>query len=243
MGSRNVSIVRTYRGGREGERSPLLARLLEDPPLVHPKCGEDRASQGLTVFRTDVECYRLLESAVFPGAATLETGLGLSTALFALRRTVHTCLAFHAQEVLRFRAYCSARAIDLASVRFEVGGSDDLLPAMEIPELDVLLVDGGHGFPTPILDWYYAGRRLKDGGLLILDDLSLAAPRILADFLERDPRWERIRRSWKWAAYIRRSSGPLLEDWSAQPFLKRHIPLRHRIRYAGAALLKPFSRP
>jgi hypothetical protein len=83
-----------------------------------------------------------------------------------------------------------------------------------------VFVDGGHGFPASIIDWYYAAGRLRDGGVVVLDDIQLASVRLgLFEFLDADPRWEPVAKTWKWAGIVRRGSGPLAEDWDAQPFL------------------------
>ncbi|MGE0701926.1 MAG: hypothetical protein AB7O57_22700, partial [Hyphomicrobiaceae bacterium] len=46
-------------------------------------------------------------------------------------------------------------------------------------------------FPFPILDWFYTADRLKRDGLMIIDDVHLKTVRILKDFMDSDPRWDR----------------------------------------------------
>jgi hypothetical protein len=88
------------------------------------------------------------------------------------------------------------------------------------PPLDLVLVDGGHGFPTPILDWYYGAGRLRQGGVVIVDDLQLRQVRLgLMEFLDADLRWERVESTGKWAAYRRLTTGNLREEWRDQAFL------------------------
>jgi hypothetical protein len=213
-----------------------LERLLADPPPVHPKFGEPRSAEGLTTFGTDPECYSLIQDHLFDGARTLETGLGLSTALFALSGAFHTCLVPYPPEVERLKAYCAERSIPLERTTFHVGWSDEVLPTLVLDTLDVVFIDGGHGFPTPMIDWYFAGQHLRKEGLLVLDDLQLEPPRMLSQFLTRDPRWRELARTPKWAAYLRLSEGPLRDEWTDQPFLRDAIPFRRRVKQALRAL-------
>src|SRR5205807_161985 len=57
----------------------VVERLLADPPRVHE---ELHAPPDVGVWLTERECYELIADRVTPGARTLETGLGVSTALF-----------------------------------------------------------------------------------------------------------------------------------------------------------------
>ena len=76
-----------------------------------------------------------------------------------------------------------------------------------------------HGFPTPMIDWYYTAGRLRRGGLLVVDDVHLPAVAMLVGVLDRDDRWRPIRRTKKWVAYERAADGPLREDWYQQSFV------------------------
>jgi hypothetical protein len=216
------------------ERLAAIDRVLADPPQVHVGAGTDFGD----LWATDRDCYELLAGCCAPGTRTLETGLGASTVLFALWGTAHTCVVPDAAEVERCVDYCAARDIPTAGIRFEVGASEDVLPRLERAELDVVLIDGGHGFPTPIIDWFYAGGRLRSGGILVLDDIQLphvAVP--LVRFLDRDRRWTPLRRTLKWTAYRREGAGPLQEDWGSQPFVS-FLHVRRRIWSGSATFLR-----
>lgn len=212
-------------------RRLVVERVLADPPAVHPLAAGPGAPIG--VWATDPDCYRYLADRCPPGTRTLETGCGASTVCFAALGTDHTCVTPGEEEVARIRAHCAARAISLDGVRFEVGSSHEVLPRLA-GDLDLVLVDGGHGFPLPILDWFYAGARLVAGGILVVDDLPLPAVVTLVRFLERDPRWAVRARTAKWAAFERLQGGPLAEDWTSQPFHAEHprglAPQLRRVR-------------
>ena len=181
------------------------------------------------VWSTDEECYRLLAAHVEPGTRTLETGCGMSTILFTALGADHVCCTPGAEERDRLLAHCDARGIDTARLSFRIDSSHISLPVLagEGRCVDVFLVDGGHGYPLPIIDWFHGASMLRRGGLLVVDDANLPAVRALLRFIDRDPRWQPLQRTSKWAAYRRFSEGPLAEDWFEQPF---HQTATDRIR-------------
>jgi hypothetical protein len=200
-----------------------LRSIVDDPPRVHPT-----APSG--VWGTDPACYDLLIERLAPGMHTLETGCGVSTALFAAAGAHHTAVFYGPPEGERILAYCRDRGIATDRLTLIPGPSDVVLPTLDGGPLDVVFVDGSHGFPFPHLDWYYGGSRLRAGGVFVLDDVQLPAPAQVADFLDADPRWQPIERTRKWAAYRREGDGPLREDWKTQRFLARPVPLTERAR-------------
>lgn len=200
------------------ERAVAVERLLADPPVVHAMDLTDDPPLG--VWATDADCYRYLVTAAPAGARTLETGAGLSTMVFAVLGARHTAVTPLQVEVDRLRAYARDHGIALDQVRFEIGRSETVLPALDPDPLDVVLIDGNHGYPSPIIDWFYAGGRLVAGGTLVVDDLQLPAPAVLARLLDRDGRWARSMGTDKWGAWTRRDEGPLTQDWFDQPWLR-----------------------
>lgn len=195
------------------ERLPVLDRILADPPRVH-------LSSDSGVWQTDRDCYEFMARTLPRGAATLETGLGVSTLLFALWGCKHTCVVGSQGEVERFRAYCAARSISLDGITIEVGFSQDVLPMLSLDELDLVLIDGGHGFPTPVIDWFYGCRTLKVGGTVIVDDMQIpAVSDFLGRYLQQDPAWVGVEDHPKWAAFQRTSSEALGGEWTTQRFL------------------------
>jgi hypothetical protein len=190
-----------------------IETVLADPPQVHYGAPDG-------VWRTDPSCYEFIAKALpEEGAVTLETGCGVSTVLFAMWSAAHVSVVPWPREAEACREYLQERDLP-DGVVFEVGWSDEVLPRLSGPPLDLVLVDGGHGFPAPIVDWYYAASRLRQGGTVILDDLQLPQVRLgLSDFLAADPRWECVETTGKWAAYRRLTAGSLREEWRDQPFL------------------------
>ncbi|MCU1427034.1 MAG: class SAM-dependent methyltransferase [Actinomycetia bacterium] len=201
----------------------LIDRLLADPPAVHAMQAGDDPEIG--IWSTDRDCYLLLAEHAGPDTHTLETGSGVSTVLFAALGARHTCVTPAQAEADRILGYCAEKGIDTSSLTFEIGCSDDVLPRLSGgPSLDLVLIDGNHGYPTPMLDWYYAGSRLRRDGILVLDDIVLPAVAHMCAFLDRDPRFAADRRTEKWAAYRRVTDGDLRQDWFEQPFYTAPAP-------------------
>lgn len=161
--------------------TPLTDSLKRTPPSLH---GEQEF-WGLAW-----EALAWLERNVEPGLATLETGAGASTMIFAARGATHAVVTPSQQEADRIRRACAERGIDDARVTFHIGRSQDVLPTLTLPPLDLVLVDGAHGFPYPILDWWHLAPLLRTGGRMLLDDAYLPAVAGIVDFARGSAAWE-----------------------------------------------------
>lgn len=197
------------------DSAPVVQRLLADPPVVHIVDTPEGKRPG--VWSTEESCYRFMARIVRPGMRTLETGSGLSTALFAALGAEHTCVTPAAVEAEHLRDYFARQDIPGDRVTFALEPSHVALPRLT-GAFDLVLIDGAHGYPLPIIDWFYAGSLLVHGGVLVVDDIPLPAVAALLDFLDRDPRWEPLQRSERWAAFRRHSEGPLIEGQWDQLF-------------------------
>jgi hypothetical protein len=159
----------------------LVADLRADPPALH---GAGSEYWGLAW-----PALAWLEANVRPEMATLETGAGSSTIVFAARGAVHEAISPSADEHGRIRAECERRGISTEQLRFHVGPSEQVLPSWKPRELDLVLVDGAHGFPYPILDWWYLAPHVRVGGMMLLDDAYMPPVAALVDHLRTDPAW------------------------------------------------------
>lgn len=216
------------------DRESAITDTMSAPPVVHMS---PTARNG--VWAAEEDCYRFMATIVQPGSRTLETGLGISTALLAAWGCEHTCIVYDSDEVDRLEQWFSERKIDGSKVKFVVGSSDRVMPGLDPRgDVDLFLIDGAHAWPQAIIDWYYGAAMLRQGGVLVLDDLHLKQVRMgLVDFLDADSRWERLVRKNKWAAYRRLSSGSLYDEWRAQSFLG--VPLRTRYAAKVPESVKP----
>ena len=193
----------------------VVGRLLADPPAVHIVDTPQGKRPG--VWSTEESCYRFIASVTTSSTRSLETGSGLSTALFAAIGSQHICVTPAPEEADHLRAYLSQKDISADRVRFILEPSHLALPRLT-DGLDLVFIDGAHGYPMPIVDWFYACSLLGRNGIVIVDDIPLPGVAALLGFLERDPRWEPVERGERWAAFRRLSSGSLLEGQWDQPF-------------------------
>jgi predicted O-methyltransferase YrrM len=160
----------------------VVRQLRREPPGLH--------AEGAEYWGLAWPALEWLEREVRPGMATLETGSGASTLVFAAGGAEHVAVTPAADEAKRFRAECEHRGIDATRVRFELGLSHEVLPRLEPRPLDLVLVDGAHGFPYPVLDWWFAAPHVQIGGRVLLDDAYMPPVRALVDALRAQPHWE-----------------------------------------------------
>lgn len=165
-----------------GGVATLTEELRRDPPGLH--------AGGEEYWGLAWPALEWLEREVKPGMATLETGSGASTLVFAAGGAEHEAVTPSADEEERFRAESARRGIDASRVSFRIGLSHDVLPRLEERKLDLVLVDGAHGFPYPILDWWFLAPRVKIGGRMLLDDAYMPPVRTLVDALRASADWK-----------------------------------------------------
>jgi hypothetical protein len=191
-----------------------LTDVLDDPPKVHPSDGQ------LIAWGLQRPVLDFIDAYVTEGSKTLETGAGLSTILFALKGASHICITPFQEEVGRIRDYCAQRGISLQNVDFRVDLSTNVLPGLGAVELDLALIDGCHGFPTPFMDWYFTAAQLKLGGILIVDDVQIWTGRVLRDFLVSEPEWKLIQpTSDRTAIFLKQSKYHPWKDFYQQSYV------------------------
>ena len=169
------------RGDDVSVNGSLTESLRRSPPSLH-----DSADYWGLAW----EALAWLEENVQQGMSTLETGAGASTMVFAARGARHHVVTPDAEEERRIRAACEERGIDTSGVTFHIGRSHEVLPELEAPDLDLVLVDGAHGFPYPILDWWYLAARLNEGGRMLLDDAYLPGIAAIVDYARASDAWK-----------------------------------------------------
>jgi len=160
--------------------TPLTESLKRSPPSLH----DSPDYWGLAW-----DALAWLEQNVHEGMSTLETGAGASTMIFAARRAEHEVVTPDPEEERRIRRACDERGIDASRVTFHIGPSQNVLPDLATRSLDLALVDGAHGFPYPILDWWHLAPCLKLGGRMLLDDAYLPSVAAIVDYVKASDSW------------------------------------------------------
>ena len=227
----------------------LTDRLRAAPPGIH---GAGDEYWGLAW-----PALEWLEAELRPDMATLETGSGASTIVFANAGSRHVAVTPDAAEEGRVREACRKLGVSTERVSFEVGFSHDVLPRLAHDRLDLALLDGAHGFPYPILDWWHVAPHLRVGGRVVLDDAYMPAVGALVDALRHSPAWE-VERSVGYRTVVIRKLADELPpfDWEGKRvgghMTFRYLPpaeravasTRHRIfsTRAGLALVKAYRR-
>ncbi len=197
-----------------------LDDIITDPPKVH--------QGGDGVFAINPAVLRFIHGRVTPGAHTVETGLGASTAMFALTGAHHLCITPAADEAARLQDYCTQKGLDLSRLRFDIRGSQEALPILTDERFDVALIDGGHGFPLPFIDWFYIAQRLKQGGLLIIDDTQIWTGAVLVDFLKREQGWRFVKR-FSGSAAFEMTAPFTYTEWTNQPYVADKSRITRRL--------------
>jgi predicted O-methyltransferase YrrM len=188
------------------------------------------------------EVLGLIGREVRPGMVTLETGAGQSTLAFLAAGARHTAVTPSSAEIAAIKAAARSRGLDAGALTLREGYSQDVLPRLG-GDLDMALIDGGHGFPIPALDWAFIAPRIRPGGLLVIDDVDLWTGRMLLDFMKADPAFtlEGVLRG-RTAAF-RVTERFMLREWTNQPYVVARSRWPQRMRKARnlAGLLARFD--
>jgi Methyltransferase domain len=159
----------------------LTAELRSTPPQLHGQAE----FWGLAW-----EALDFLERTVQPGMATLETGAGASTIVFAARGAHHEAVTPSAEEAERILHECDRRGISTENLTFRIGSSADVLRDWDPRPLDLALVDGAHAFPYPTLDWWFLAPHVKLGGLMLLDDAYMPPVAAVVEHVRGSRAWK-----------------------------------------------------
>lgn len=177
------------------------------------------AGSGRTCYGIEEDVLRFIADSVGEGSRTLETGAGCSTLVFAIREAQHTAITPSETEIRLIREYANDNDIVLAGVRFVPEPSELYLPRCDESNLDLVLLDGKHAFPWPMVDWFFTADRLKRGGLMLLDDVQMRSVAVLAEFMTADPGWKFVRSfSGKTLAFRKVRDKTLDVAWHMQPW-------------------------
>ena len=157
---------------------------------------------------------------------TAETGCGLTTLIFSNLSTDHTSFADGSGDSLpntQAHPYFNG-----AAARFVVGPSQATLPHHSFDKpLDLILLDGPHAYPFPDLEYYYFYPWLRQGGILVIDDVHIPTIGNLYDFLREDEMWAHLG-DVETTAFFRRTDAPTHpprdDDWPTQRYNRRYFP-------------------
>jgi len=241
----------------------LLEAVIANPPRVHQgdaELGDERALTGSSLTGSsltghtreileknlvvchgiDSEVARFLHRVVAEGARTLETGSGLSTIIFAMRKASHTVVTPSKREAAAIREYARDNQIGIECVDFVLETSETYLPRCILQNLDLVLIDGKHAVPWPFIDWFYTAEKLKVGGVCVIDDIHLESVLTLVKFLKEEPRWEFVWELPRRTIAFRKLSATIHDvAWHQQPYISRRYGRKARILNALGIKWRP----
>jgi hypothetical protein len=191
-----------------------LDELITRPPLIH---------RGQAMARTiPPPLAEFLDARVGSRSVTLETGAGLSTFVILRRQPrQHTAVQPDPAVFAAILDFAEQQNLDTRAFRAVLARAQDYLPSADLPDLDLVLLDGSRAFPLPLVDWYYAAEKLRVGGMMIIDDIQPPAGTILVDFMRVEPRWEEVISddAHHFAVYRKRTHPIHDDDWTRQPYV------------------------
>jgi len=192
-----------------------ITRLLQNPPRVQRNGQGQFVEMGLPA-----EVLNFISRHIDASAHTLETGCGVSTIVFALAGTRHICITPAEHEIQRVKEYCLAESVSADRISFHADCSEKVLPALQCEPLDLVLIDGRHGFPAPFIDFYYTVSRLKIGGLLVVDDTWLWTGEVLKQVLLSEPEWHlEADFAPRTVVFRKLAEGTEAKEWTQQEFV------------------------
>jgi predicted O-methyltransferase YrrM len=199
-----------------------IQTLLQDQPKFHAVYNDvTLVEEDCCNWSIDPTILEWIAQNVQPGFATLETGCGYSSVAFAVAGARHTVLSPIAAEHAAIQRWCAAQSIDLSQVEFLAQASQDVIHSLPQTPLDVVLIDGDHAFPMPLIDWYYTAERVKEGGMMLVDDTQIITGKILKDFLAMETdRWKLVGDFDKTSVFQRITSNPVTRGvwFGMQPY-------------------------
>ena len=170
----------------------IQRNFIAEESLLPPKEKQRIADTALTCYGIESAVLSFIAGNVHPGDKTLETGAGCSTLVFAYCGASHIAVTPSASEIELIKEYAAANQIAMSATTFIQESSDQYLPGCDVADLDVVLLDGKHAFPWPVIDWFYTADKLKQNGLMIIDDAEMKSVSILIDFMKVDSGWELV---------------------------------------------------
>ncbi|BCP55314.1 hypothetical protein K32_39310 [Kaistia sp. 32K] len=162
----------------------------------------------------------------FPTARIIETGAGNSTISFLFcgpSKLVSICP--EPDLFGRIKEYCASKTLDDSAWEPIEGFSETVLPdlAKDTANLfDFALIDGHHGWPLVFVDFCYLNQMLRQGGLLMIDDIQLHSVRELANLLREQPGFTLAADLGKALIFEKTTSDRGLPEWNGQPYIVRN---------------------
>jgi glycosyltransferase involved in cell wall biosynthesis len=193
---------------------------LKDIPLLHSWDGGITWNTGGFEASSLQKLYSLASKQ--PKPVIIETGAGNSTIAFLYANPGKLISITPEQGLIaRIREYCQKQNLNTEKFVPYLDISEIRLPKLleENIRADLVLIDGGHGWPTVFVDFCYLNAMLKDQGLLILDDVELYSVAELRNLILGDPGFELTADLGKTLVFKKTTSEKFLPEWNKQNYI------------------------
>ena len=185
-----------------------------------------------------------LYASTFRIRHSAETGVGKSTLLLSHLSQHHTVFAI--DDTGSWDSLAKTRASPLLkrdTVDFVTGPTQVILPRHKfVDRLQLVLIDGPHGYPFPELEYYFFYPHLDENALLVIDDIHIPTIFRLFSFLREESMFDFLGVASTTALFRRNSSPafhPLGDGWWLQNYNKSRFPVQAFDR----DMVRPGTRP
>jgi hypothetical protein len=173
-----------------------------------------------------------------------ETGVGKSTLLLSHLSQRHTVFAI--DDSGTNGSLSKTRTSPLLkrdTVDFVTGPTQLVLPGHKfVDRLQLVFIDGPHGYPFPELEYYFFYQHLDENALLIIDDIHIPTIFRLFSFLREEAMFDFLGVA-STTAFFRRNSSPLFnpigDGWEQQNYNKSRFP----VQAFDSDMMRPGSQP
>jgi hypothetical protein len=142
---------------------------------------------------------------------SVETGSGKTTLLFSHVSDSHLVFAVDAGNSIR--QVKNNSLFNSSVVTFVEGPTQLTLPQFKFEHsVQMILLDGPHGYPFPDLEYYYLYQILDEGGVLIVDDINIPSIERMLDILKVDEMYDLLEIVDN-TAFLKRTKAPLFNPY------------------------------
>jgi hypothetical protein len=205
-----------------------LEDYLANIPNLHTWDGKTWNTGGFGRWAFD-PLHKLIAQHLPPHPAFIETGAGNSTIFFLLHAPSDVVSVAPDPELFaRIRAYCEEHGISCDPLTAHTDGSQWVLPqlakACQSP-FDFALIDGHHGMSMVFVDFHYLNALLREGGLIMIDDVHLHSVGELVNLLREQWGYKVVLDFGKFVVFRKMTDARELPDFGGQPYIMRRSGL------------------